>query len=66
MQECDEILHLFDFLGQIGQIATRPQPADNRVGVAPMIDLDADCELDPRRGGGATGHDLGLEEELFG
>jgi hypothetical protein len=34
MQELDEILHLFDFLGQIGQIATRPKPVDNHIGVA--------------------------------
>jgi hypothetical protein len=34
MQELDEILHLFDFRGQIGQIATRPKPVDNHIGVA--------------------------------
>jgi hypothetical protein len=59
MQECDEIVHVFDFLGQIGRIAT-VRPA------AGMWLLAADCELDPRRGGGAASHDLGLEEELFG
>jgi hypothetical protein len=31
MQEFDEILHLFDFQGQFGQIATRPKPARHRV-----------------------------------
>jgi hypothetical protein len=31
MQEFDEILHLFDFQGQIGQIATRQKPARHRM-----------------------------------
>jgi hypothetical protein len=34
MQEFDEILHLFDFSGQIGQIATRPKPAGHTAPVA--------------------------------